>query len=234
MQARPDAGRPGTKGASLEISVGQDGRNVLVSLDQPQADFDVHIRNLTRGPIKLTHLAIGFAGVYTPIKAIELSPEGSADMPLLIDLQRVHLPYSTLVCVLGEQGQQKIRSQALVTITTKDVVVFDQRTLLWRTGEPTAAKTVRIISIPAGLKPKEVWVVGAFKAELKGATIIVTPNSTAYPASGRLALATEPNDRHPTIVTLIVQPSIAGGAENPGIANSTHLLRSLPRQSANP
>jgi hypothetical protein len=190
------------------VVTGDDGELITLSSTKEQ-EITLHLRNSTDHALTVTHLNLNGGAAFVPITPLEIAPNESKLLKLIIDGRRLMLPGQIMALFrIREAGDEHVLSVPL-RLTSKDVFVFEPHSLGWKMGADLVAKTTKILSTPAGFKITGVKSSSpGFSARLEGASIIVTPADTSKPQSAAVILSTEPAQPRPAMVFVGVMPAI--------------------------
>jgi hypothetical protein len=178
----------------------------------------IHLKNGSAQEIEVTHFALNNPSVFVPIGPIDLKPGGEADFPLELTGRILSLPATLKIFFQFKDGSFRSRP---IELSSKDVLVFAPRYVLWRVGDPAEHKTVHIVNTPQGVKVTGVSSSSpAFTAKLVGDAIAIAPAATTQPQMGTIAITTEPSGRQRTFISAaviqafqpVMTPPLATGA----------------------
>ena len=193
--------------AALVITGDNDSHSLNVSSLQ-SAEVKLRLRNVSDHEITVTDFGFNSPAVLAPIAPIVLAPGAAGSFSLHIDGRLMPLPSNARVFFRAHDAKSENLSSAQFTLTSRDIFILEPKYVLWRSGEPTKPKTVRIVQSPPGTKITGVKSSSPdFTATLDGSNIVITPADTSKPHNAAVSLACEPASPQSVFVTMAVLPA---------------------------
>jgi hypothetical protein len=219
VEAQPDnlnnVDLPSIEQDLIIVGNAADGLEVNASKTQ---ELKVRVKNVSSRKLIVSHVGFNTPNALIAVTPLELSPDESKPLELLVDGSKLLLPGQANMFLRVQDGGAKRTAMLPIHFTSKDIVALHPRGLMWQIGDDPQGKASKVINLPAGKRIKEVKTSDErFTAKLEGNSIIVTPLNTAEARTATIALITEPeSEKTPVLyVNIAAKPPARSGIVPP-------------------
>jgi hypothetical protein len=174
-------------------------------------ELKVRVKNVSSRKLIVSHVGFNTPNALVAVTPLELAPDESRPLELLVDGSKLLLPGQTNMFLRVQDGGAKRTAMLPIHFTSKEIVTLHPRGLMWQIGDDPQGKASKVINLPAGKRIKEIKTSDErFTAKLEGSSIIVTPLNTAEARTATIVnIAAKPPARSGTVPPLPKKAGVA-------------------------